>query len=281
VRFHAGENGTGKTTFIRMLAGLLKSDEQAAAEAEHDYETAHRFSVPQLNVSYKPQKISPKFQGTVRELLHKKIRDSYIHPQFVSDVMRPMSMDPIMENGVQTLSGGELQRVAIVLCLGTPADIYLVSPPCIVTDASRCRKYIVFKLISHGMRVSSCMCITLLLLPLLAFQSAGGRALRVPGFGAAYRRLEGDQALHHARQEDRLRGGARLHHGHLPGRQVRAAGNSQLFCGLGATLSMSFCVLDLSRCHCFNTRSPVCNRVIVYDGRPGVETTAHTPQVGH
>jgi translation initiation factor RLI1 len=163
VRFHAGENGTGKTTFIRMLAGLLKSDEQAAAEAEHDYETAHRFSVPQLNVSYKPQKISPKFQGTVRELLHNKIRDSYIHPQFVSDVMRPMSMDPIMENGVQTLSGGELQRVAIVLCLGTPADIYLVSPPCVVTDACRCRKYIVFKLISHGMRVSSCMCITLLL----------------------------------------------------------------------------------------------------------------------
>ena len=122
-----GENGTGKTTFIRMLAGLLKSDEQAAAEAEEDYETAARFMVPQLNVSYKPQKISPKFQGTVRELLHKKIRDSYIHPQFVSDVMRPMSMDPIMENGVQTLSGGELQRVAICLCLGTPADVYLVS----------------------------------------------------------------------------------------------------------------------------------------------------------
>lgn len=123
-----GENGTGKTTFIRMLAGLLKSDEQTDAEAEEDYETAHRFSVPQLNVSYKPQKISPKFTGTVRMLLHKKIRDAYIHPQFVSDVMRPMSMDAIMENGVQTLSGGELQRVAIVLCLGTAADIYLVRP---------------------------------------------------------------------------------------------------------------------------------------------------------
>jgi ABC-type Na+ transport system ATPase subunit NatA len=27
-----GENGTGKTTFIRMLAGLMKSDEQEAAE---------------------------------------------------------------------------------------------------------------------------------------------------------------------------------------------------------------------------------------------------------
>jgi len=77
--------------------------------------------------SYKPQKISPKFQGTVRQLLHKKIRDMYINPQFISDVMRPMSMEAIMDNGVQELSGGELQRVAIVMCLGTPADIYLVS----------------------------------------------------------------------------------------------------------------------------------------------------------
>lgn len=125
----AGENGTGKTTFIRMMAGLLKSDEQVAAEAEGDFEAALAMGVPQLNVSYKPQKISPKFQGTVRQLLHKKIRDMYIHPQFVSDVMRPMSMDPIIDNGVQTLSGGELQRVAICLCLGTVADIYLVRVP--------------------------------------------------------------------------------------------------------------------------------------------------------
>ena len=51
----------------------------------------------------------------------------YINPQFISDVMRPMSMEAIMDNGVQELSGGELQRVAIVMCLGTPADIYLVS----------------------------------------------------------------------------------------------------------------------------------------------------------
>lgn len=69
-----GENGTGKTTFIRMMAGLLKSDEQAAAEAEGDLDLAASLGVPQLNVSYKPQKISPKFQGTVRQLLHKRYR---------------------------------------------------------------------------------------------------------------------------------------------------------------------------------------------------------------
>lgn len=135
-----GENGTGKTTFIRMMAGLLKSDEAAAAEAEGDMEKAAALGVPQLNVSYKPQKISPKFQGTVRQLCHNKIRDSYVHPQFVSDVMRPMSMDAIMDNGVQDLSGGELQRVAIVLCLGTPADIYLVC-------ASNCLSQLLFMIV--------------------------------------------------------------------------------------------------------------------------------------
>ena len=65
------QNGTGKTTFIRMLA------QQTTADGDTEEEKA----IPQLNISYKPQKISPKFEGTVRMLLHKKIRDSSIHPQ--------------------------------------------------------------------------------------------------------------------------------------------------------------------------------------------------------
>ena len=116
-----GENGTGKTTFIRMLAGLLKSDEQAAAEKAG--EDGDEFGVPELNVSYKPQKIAPKFEGSVRSLLHKRIRDAYVHPQFISDVMKPMKIDPVIDNEVQQLSGGELQRVAMALALGKPADV--------------------------------------------------------------------------------------------------------------------------------------------------------------
>lgn len=69
--------------------------------------------------------------------MHKKIRDAYIHPQFVSDVMKPLSIEPIMDNSVQNLSGGELQRVAIVLCLGTPADIYLVDEPSAYLDSEQ------------------------------------------------------------------------------------------------------------------------------------------------
>lgn len=132
-----GENGTGKTTFIRMLAGMLKSDEQTAALEEGDEVLAANLGVPQMNVSYKPQMIAPKFQGTVRELLHKKIRDMYIHPQFNSDVMKPMSMEVLMDNGVQNLSGGELQRCAIVLCLGTVANIYLIDEPSAYLDSEQ------------------------------------------------------------------------------------------------------------------------------------------------
>ncbi|KAM3313238.1 hypothetical protein ACQJBY_032714 [Aegilops geniculata] len=88
-----GENGTGKTTFIRMLAGLLKPDTMEGTEVE----------IPEFNVSYKPQKISPKFQ----------------HPEVIN------------------LSGGELQRVALCLCLGKPADIYLIDEPSAYLDSEQ------------------------------------------------------------------------------------------------------------------------------------------------
>jgi len=119
-----GENGTGKTTFIKLLAGIMPPD---GAKAE----------LPRLNVSYKPQKISPKSQCMVRVLLHEKIRDAYIHPQFVTEVMKPLKIDDIMDQEVQNLSGGELQRVAIALCLGKPADIYLIDEPSAYLDSEQ------------------------------------------------------------------------------------------------------------------------------------------------
>ncbi|KAL1917097.1 uncharacterized protein VTP21DRAFT_5295 [Calcarisporiella thermophila] len=118
-----GQNGTGKTTFIRLLAGKLKADGNE--------------QVPELNVSYKPQKISPTFQGTVRMLLLKKIKAMFMHPQFQTDVVKPLQIESIIDNDVQTLSGGELQRVAIVLCLGQPADVYLIDEPSAYLDSEQ------------------------------------------------------------------------------------------------------------------------------------------------
>ena len=119
-----GENGTGKTTFIRMLAGNLQPDDGSE-------------KLPILNISYKPQKISPRHQGNVRQLLHEKIRDAYVHPQFMAEVMKPMKIDEIMDQEVQNLSGGELQRVALVLCLGKPADVYLIDEPSAYLDSEQ------------------------------------------------------------------------------------------------------------------------------------------------
>jgi ATP-binding cassette subfamily E protein 1 len=110
-----GENGTGKTTFIRLLAGLIQADDGAR--------------VPEMRVSYKPQTVSPKFEGTVRQLLQKKIMESFMHPQFNTDVIKPLSIEGIIDQEVQHLSGGEIQRVALILALGAPAEIYLIDEP--------------------------------------------------------------------------------------------------------------------------------------------------------
>ena len=78
----------------------------------------------------KPQKITPKFQGTVRQLFFKKIKAAFLSPQFQTDVLKPMNLDNIMHQEVKTLSGGELQRVAIVLALGKPnVSVYLIDEP--------------------------------------------------------------------------------------------------------------------------------------------------------
>ncbi|KAJ5383056.1 ABC transporter ABCE [Penicillium concentricum] len=118
-----GENGTGKTTFCKMLAGALKPD--------------GLISVPKMNISMKPQKITPKFTGTVRQLFFKRIKTAFLSPQFQTDVYKPLKMDDFIDQEVQNLSGGELQRVAIVLALGMPADIYLIDEPSAYLDSEQ------------------------------------------------------------------------------------------------------------------------------------------------
>lgn len=118
-----GENGTGKTTFCKILAGALETDTKV--------------NLPKMNISMKPQKIAPKFPGTVRQLFFKKIRAAFLNPQFQTDVVKPLKIDNIIDQEVQVLSGGELQRVALVLALGVPADIYLIDEPSAYLDSEQ------------------------------------------------------------------------------------------------------------------------------------------------
>ena len=43
----------------------------------------------------------------------------------------------LLDQEVQHLSGGELQRVAITMCLGKPADIYLIDEPSAYLDSEQ------------------------------------------------------------------------------------------------------------------------------------------------
>lgn len=115
-----GENGTGKTTFITMLQEQLKAG-----------------GSDRLRVSCKPQMFVPKFDGTVRQLLLSKINARFQDPQFQSDVVRPMRIEQIADLHVRTLSGGELQRLALVLVLGRPADVYLIDEPSAYLDVEQ------------------------------------------------------------------------------------------------------------------------------------------------
>lgn len=118
-----GENGMGKTTLVQLLGGKLDPDDPK--------------DKIELRVSMKPQTISPKFPGTVRMLLIKRIKNMFMHPQFNSDVLKPMNLENIMDQDVQTLSGGELQRVAICLVLGVPADVLLIDEPSAYLDSEQ------------------------------------------------------------------------------------------------------------------------------------------------
>lgn len=119
-----GENGTGKSTLIKALVGNVQP-------------TSIDGILPTLPFSLKPQTIAPTFKGTVQELFLSRIAETYNHSGFQDDVVKPMDIKHLLERKVTQLSGGELQRVALILALGKPADVYLIDEPSAYLDASQ------------------------------------------------------------------------------------------------------------------------------------------------
>lgn len=113
-----GENGVGKTTFIRQIHSIL---------------SAEYYKGRKLTVSYKPQTLRPNFNGTVEELfgLRKEALEDQV---FVTDVYEPLRIRKLSQKNVKELSGGELQRVAVTFSLAIPADIYLLDEPSAYLD---------------------------------------------------------------------------------------------------------------------------------------------------
>jgi ATP-binding cassette subfamily E protein 1 len=48
---------------------------------------------------------------------------------YQTEILKPMGLEPFMDQALTELSGGELQRVAITACLSREADLYLLDEP--------------------------------------------------------------------------------------------------------------------------------------------------------
>ena len=109
-----GANGIGKSTFARLLAGVEDPD---AGKAEIG-----------ARVSYKPQYIKAPSDDTV-EFYLRSCATGFDSSLYQHDIIEPLALRPILQSPLDTLSGGELQRVAIAACLSRPADLYVLDEP--------------------------------------------------------------------------------------------------------------------------------------------------------
>ncbi|MFW5937555.1 MAG: ribosome biogenesis/translation initiation ATPase RLI, partial [Halanaeroarchaeum sp.] len=131
-----GPNGIGKSTAVHALAGEMVPnlgrhvdppdweaviDEYRGTELQ-DYLEGVRDG--DITVSRKPQyvdQIPAQFDGTTRELLA-----STDERGALDDIVARLGIEPVMDQSIENLSGGELQRVALAAALARDADFYFL-----------------------------------------------------------------------------------------------------------------------------------------------------------
>jgi ATP-binding cassette subfamily E protein 1 len=112
-----GANAIGKTTFVKMLAGVLKPNKGTVSFKG--------------TVAYKPQYLVAEKGKTVRELFSDKNLDLEFYN---NELKKRLDIDILEDSELQKISGGELQRVAVALTLSQNADIYLLDEPSAFLD---------------------------------------------------------------------------------------------------------------------------------------------------
>jgi ATP-binding cassette subfamily E protein 1 len=115
-----GPNGIGKTTFVKILAGIEETDDKQ--------------KLGELTVSYKPQYIAAEYEGTVQELLMGVAKENFTSSWYKTEILQPLSINLLLDRNVMELSGGELQKVAIAACLSRKADLFLLDEPSAYLD---------------------------------------------------------------------------------------------------------------------------------------------------
>jgi ATP-binding cassette subfamily E protein 1 len=116
-----GANALGKTTFMRMLAGVDKPDSGTIDVG--------------ATISYKPQYLNQEYEGDVRSLLYMAYLNPIEGSSVEQQIITPMGVKKLYEKNIRNLSGGELQKVAVAASLLRQADIYALDEPSAFLDA--------------------------------------------------------------------------------------------------------------------------------------------------
>ena len=116
-----GPNAIGKTTFIKFLAGELKP------------ENGNIITYRELKISYKPQYIGPEMfpEGLRVEDVLKLANPESIIPNswLYLELIQKLNLNKMFDREARSLSGGEMQKLAIAATLSSNADLYLLDEP--------------------------------------------------------------------------------------------------------------------------------------------------------
>ncbi|MCT0050244.1 ABC transporter ATP-binding protein [Lactococcus lactis] len=136
-----GVNGSGKSTILKALGRLIKSDGQVIFDNQPLSQHSNR-EISRI-LALLPQSITAPADITVYELVslgrfpHQKLMQQRLSKEdilFIEELMRETKIWDIRESKISELSGGQKQRVFITMILAQDSEIILLDEPTTYLD---------------------------------------------------------------------------------------------------------------------------------------------------